>query len=76
MAKPYKELRKLMYGEGIDQQAIAKHLDRGTTYVSLRMRGVASWDMSDVYALCELFDIPVGQISIYFPREDVPMKVG
>ena len=51
MAKPYKELRKLMYGESINQEQLADHLGRSTTYVSMRMRGVAPWDMLDVYRI-------------------------
>ena len=53
MAKPFKELRKLMYAEGIDQRSLARQLGKGTTYVSSRIRGLAPWDMLDVYALCE-----------------------
>lgn len=71
MAKPYKELRKQMYAEGIDQKYIAKHLGKCTSYVSSRMRGLSPWDMSDVYSLCELFDIAPAQISVYFPRDDI-----
>ena len=36
MAKPFKELRKLMYAEGIDQRSLARQLGKGTTYVSSR----------------------------------------
>lgn len=71
MAKPFKELRKLMYAEGIDQRSLARQLGKGTTYVSSRIRGLAAWDMRDVYALCDLFEIPAGEIAVYFPREDV-----
>lgn len=71
MARPFKELRKLMFAEGIDQEYIAGRLERGTSYVSKRMRGVAPWDMVDVYRLCDLFEIPTDQISVYFPREDI-----
>ncbi|MBS5166121.1 MAG: hypothetical protein KHY77_10270 [Butyricicoccus pullicaecorum] len=71
MAKPFKELRKLMYAEGIDQRFLAMTLGKGTTYVSLRIRGLAPWDMLDVYVLCDLFEIPTGEIPLYFPREDI-----
>ena len=71
MAKPFKELIKLMYAEGIDQRCLAKQLGKGTTYVSYRIRGLAPWDMSDVYALCDLFEIPTNEIPVYFPREDI-----
>lgn len=71
MAKSFKELRKLMYGEGIDQKYLADYLGKGTTYVSARMRGLAPWSMLDVYRLCELLSIPVERIAVYFPREDM-----
>ncbi len=71
MARPFKELRKLMYAEGIDQKYLARCLGRGATYVSMRMRGVAPWDMFDVYRLCELFELPAEQISFYFPKSDI-----
>lgn len=70
MAKPYKMLRQLMYGEGINQEALADYLLCGTTYVSRRMRGVAPWSLEDVYRLCDLFKIPLDQIPVYFPKED------
>ena len=74
MAKPYKELRKLMYGESINQEQLAEHLGRCTTYVSMRMRGVAPWDMLDVYRICELLEIPTDKIAVYFPREDIKVS--
>lgn len=76
MAKPYKMLRQLMYGEGINQEVLADYLLRGTTYVSLRMRGLATWSLKDVYRLCEMFDIPLDQISVYFPKEDTYKALG
>lgn len=71
MQRRFKELRKLMYAEGIDQRTLAQQLGKGTTYVSLRIRGMAAWSMLDVYALCDLLEIPVSDIAVYFPREDV-----
>ena len=74
MAKPYKELRKLMYGESINQEQLADHLGRGTTHVSMRMRGVAPGEMRDVYRLCDLPQIPTDKLSVYFPREDIKVS--
>lgn len=71
MAKPFKKLRMLMYAEGIDQAYIAECLGRGTSYVSMRLSGIAPWDMEEVYCLCDIFDIPHDQIAEYFPREDI-----
>ncbi len=71
MARPFKELRKLMYADGIDQEYIANRIGRCCTYVSKRMRGTAPWDMFDVYSLCELLEIPLDQISVYFPKSDM-----
>lgn len=74
MSRPFKELRKLMYAEGIDQEYIAGRLERGTSYVSKRMRGVAPWNMADVYCLCDMFAIPYEQITLYFPKEDMQRR--
>lgn len=66
----FKELRKLMYGEGIDQETLGEYLGKGTTYISMRIRGISPWSLADVYRLCELFQIAPEQIPVYFPKED------
>jgi hypothetical protein len=70
MAKPYKKLRMQMYGEGVDQNAIADCVGRSRNYVSMRMRGECPWDMGDVYRICDLLEIPLEEIPQFFPRED------
>ena len=71
MAKPFKELRKLMCAEDIDQRYLAKRIGRSLAYVSNRMCGHAPWDMRSVYQICDLFEIPTEQIAVYFPKEDM-----
>lgn len=70
MSKPYKKLRMQMYGEGVDQNAIADCVGRSRNYVSMRMRGECPWDMGDVYRICDLLEIPLEEIPQFFPRED------
>ena len=71
MAKPFKELRKQMYGEGVGQADVAEHLGKSPCYVSIRLRGLMPWDLEDVYKLCDLLHIPEEQIAFYFPRGDM-----
>lgn len=74
MAKPFKELRKLMCAEDIDQRYLAKRIGRSVGYVSNRMRGYAPWDMRSVYQICDLFEIPLSEIAAYFPKEDIRVQ--
>lgn len=71
MKRPYKNLRKELCGEDLDQRTIAKHLGRSTTYVSVRMRGLEPWNMADVYKLLDLIHQPPEMIAFYFPRSDM-----
>jgi DNA-binding XRE family transcriptional regulator len=63
----FKALRKEMYGADLDQETLGKALGKSRTYISNRLSGRYEWDMSDVYAICKLFDIPHEKIAEYFP---------
>lgn len=47
---------------------LAKYLGRSLCYVSSRMSGAKSWELSDIYAIMDILDIPVYQMPAYFTR--------
>jgi DNA-binding XRE family transcriptional regulator len=70
----FKALRMEMYGADLDQETFGKALGKSRTYISNRLSSRYEWDMSDVYAICKLFDIPHEKIAEYFPPKPINGK--
>jgi len=64
----FKKLRTLIYSESLTQEDLGGILNVSPTYVSRRMTGKSPFTLEDVYAICDYFDIPYGEISEYFPK--------
>lgn len=61
------KLRAKMAEYGINQKYLAKKIGRTEPYVSDRMLGRRPFTVDDVYVLCKLLSIPVGEVLEYFP---------
>lgn len=66
--KSYFALRQRMYGAQINQKDIARYLNKSIGYVSDRFTLNHSWDLEDVYRICELLEIEETRIPEFFPR--------
>lgn len=72
----YRKLKGRLAESEIDQKYICHTLARSQTYITRRMTGIMPWTMDDVYAMCDLLQIPPEEIPIYFPRggKDAPTR--
>ena len=61
------KLRARMAECGINQKYLAKKIGRTEPYVTDRMLGRRAFTVDDVYVLCKLLSIPVGDALEYFP---------
>ena len=71
MADRYSKLRgriREVYGT---QEAFAEAIDRTPAYVSLRLTGKMDWAQTDIWAICELFNIGKEDIGLYFFEDKV-----
>jgi len=61
------EIRVIMARRRCNQTRLAKVLGRSQPYISRRMNGGEPWDIDDLSAMAEYFDVP---ITAFFPRGD------
>lgn len=61
-------LKKHLYGKEIEQKDLCKVLGRSQTYITQRITGRQPFNMDDVYQICDIAEIPYGNIPEYFPR--------
>lgn len=59
------ELARNMYG----QRDIAEMLDRSVPYVNVRMRGDATFEIGEGYAILEMLNLPDSYFPAIFPRD-------
>lgn len=71
MAKPFKELRRLIDDADMMHAEVAERIGRSKVYFSARITGRADWSLSDIRALCALLNIPQERVGFYF-LPDVP----
>lgn len=71
MIPKYKRLKVELGANDIDQRTLCKEIGRSPTYLSVRLRGKAPFNMDDVYAICDYLHIQYGEIPVYFPRDGV-----
>ena len=66
--KPFYRLRKEMYGLDVRQEDIAEAIGRSPSYVSVRMRGKAEFNLSDIYRIMDVLGIAPEYMAEFFPR--------
>ena len=69
---PKKPLHGALVTHGYRQQDLCRILDRSQTYVSDRMTVRKPWELDEVYAMCDLLEIPLDRIPEFFPA---PKKI-
>ena len=61
------EVKKKMLDKHLINIDLQETLGKSQPYVTERMKGRKCFDMDEVYILCNLLNIPLGEISKYFP---------
>lgn len=76
MAKPYAELRGLLVQNDMDQKQLARRLQMGLTSLSARMNAHQTWELSECYAIMDLFEIPHERLHQIFPpiRKQISLR--
>lgn len=74
MARKYRELRKLMFLEEVDQETLGKVVGRGKTYICTRLTGQHPFYTDEAYKILDYFGLPHEQFSFYFPPGGVENK--
>ena len=62
-----KKLKGKMAEEGINQQDLGELIQRSQTYISERINCKSSFDMDEIYSICDWLHIPYSEIPQYFP---------
>ena len=71
MKNKYEALRSLLRERYMKVEEMAAGIGRSVSYVSQRMSGVRQWELSDIYAIMELLEIPAYQMPAYFTKNGV-----
>ena len=58
MKNKYEALRSLLRERYMKVEEMAAGIGRSVSYVSQRMSGARQWELSDIYAIMELLEIP------------------
>lgn len=69
--RKFKYLKDLMYEQEVTQEMLAKRLKRSQSYVISRMIARQSFEIDEVYSICDYLGIPYAEIPRYFPRGGV-----
>mgnify|MGYP000070762791 CR=1 FL=1 len=64
------EVKKKMLDKHLINIDLQETLGKSQPYVTERMKGRKCFDMDEVYILCNLLDIPLDEISKYFPPSE------
>ena len=72
--KKFNALKTLLYQREIDRQYIAQLIGRGNTYLGKRLNGEKSFQLTEVYQICNYLKIPLERIPEYFPEKDQPKQ--
>ena len=68
MKNKYEALRSLLRERYMKVEEMAAGIGRSVSYVSQRMSGARQWELSDIYAIMELLEIPAYQMPAYFTK--------
>lgn len=69
MKYKYEALRALIRGRYMSMNDVAEGIGRSLSYVNQRMSGARQWELSDVYAIMALLEIPAYQMPAYFTKD-------
>lgn len=58
-----------MKERGIYIKDIAQKIGRERNYVSVHLKNPLTFNLGEIYTICEMLDIEDGRISEFFPRE-------
>lgn len=64
------EVKKKMLDKRLINFDLQEALGKSQPYVTERMKGRKCFDMDEVYILCNLLEIPLNEITKYFPPSE------
>ncbi|MBU5451405.1 helix-turn-helix domain-containing protein [Acetivibrio sp. MSJd-27] len=64
------EVKKKMLDKRLINIDLQEALGKSQPYITGRMKGRECFSMDEIYILCELLDIPLNEISKYFPPSE------
>ena len=71
MAKAFhQELRKRVSGSGYALADVAERIGIEPSSLSHRLQYKTPWRLTDVYAICDMLDIPYRDIHVFFPPKE------
>lgn len=69
MKRCFKKLRGALAELDLGYQELSTLINRSSSYVADRMRGVGSWSLDDCYAILDAIGQPGADLREIFPRE-------
>jgi len=69
MKNKFELLRAAIRERYMNMADVAERIGRSLSYVTQRMSGMRQWELSDIYALMALLDIPEYQMPAYFTKD-------
>ncbi len=65
--RPMKKLRMAFFEKDIEYEDVCKTINRSKTYLVQRMMAKKPFAITEIYAICNMADIPYEKIPEYFP---------
>ena len=72
----FRKLQGRLREYGITQKSLAKILKVSPTYIGNRLSGAQGFTIDHIYVICDLLEIPLTDIPIYFPPNGKDVKKG
>lgn len=68
MGRPFSMLRAKLKEKDIDNEYLAKQLNRSAAYISSRLNARGSWTQDEQYAILDILNLPDDDLPLLFPR--------
>lgn len=68
MGRPFSVLRAKLKEKDIDNEYLAKQLNRSTAYISSRLNAKGAWTQDEQYAILDILNLPDNDLPVLFPR--------
>lgn len=69
--KTFLKLRALLTEYDMTFEELGHRIGRSYPHISNSFRGTRSWDLWEMYAIMDLFNIPYDQLNQYFPKDGI-----
>lgn len=69
----YKRLKTLLSVQDVTQVILAKKLGKSQGYINFRLNHKKSFTLHEMYAICDMLEVPYHLIPIFFPKDGVDL---